>query len=72
MRGPPSYEELTANFDWNLAERELQYRPSDPINIGWTCCDRICQLGLANKLASGKRARLTNYSATKARRAARP
>ncbi len=51
MRAPPTYEELAANFDWNVAERELGYRQHDPINIGWMCSDRICQLGLANKLA---------------------
>jgi len=51
MRTPPSYEELTANFDWHLAERELGYRPGGPINIAWMCSDRICQLGLADKLA---------------------
>ncbi len=51
MRTPLSYEELTANFDWHLAERELGYRPGDPINIAWMCSDRICQLDLADKLA---------------------
>jgi acetyl-CoA synthetase len=51
MRSPPTYQELVANFDWNLAERELTYRPGDPINIGWMCSDRLCQLGLADKLA---------------------
>ena len=24
-----SYEELTANFDWSIAERELGYRPGE-------------------------------------------
>ena len=47
---PPSYE-LVASLDWNLAEKELGYRPGDPINIGWMCSDRICQLGLGNKVA---------------------
>lgn len=51
MRTPPSYEELIANFGWELAERELGYRPSCPINIGWMCSDRICRLGMARKLA---------------------
>ena len=46
-----SYEELTANFDWSIAERELGYKPGDPINIGWMCSDRICRLGLADKVA---------------------
>ncbi len=51
MSAPPSYEELTANIDWKVAERELRYKPGDPINIGWMCSDRICQLGLADKPA---------------------
>ena len=46
-----SYEELTANFDWSIAERELGYRKGDPLNIGWMCSDRICRLGMADKLA---------------------
>jgi len=51
MGAPPSYEQLLRNFDWKVAERELGYRPGDPINVGWMCSDRICQLGLAKKLA---------------------
>jgi acetyl-CoA synthetase len=51
MRNPPSYEELTANFEWAAAERELGYRQGDRINIGWMCSDRLCYLGLAGKLA---------------------
>jgi acetyl-CoA synthetase len=27
------------------AERELGWTPGDPINIGWYCSDRICELG---------------------------
>ena len=46
MRNPPSYEELTANVDWSIAERELGYKQGDPINIGWMCCDRICRLAV--------------------------
>ena len=46
-----SYQELTANFDWSIAERELGYRKGDPLNIGWMCSDRICRLGMADKLA---------------------
>jgi hypothetical protein len=41
------YEQLTANFNWSVAERQLGYRPGEPINIGWMCSDRICQLGKA-------------------------
>ena len=51
MGSPPSYEELSANIDWCVAERELGYRHGDPINIGWMCSDRICRLGLASKVA---------------------
>jgi acetyl-CoA synthetase len=51
MGNPPSYEEPPVNFDWRVAERELGYRQGDPINIGWMCSDRLCRLGLANKLA---------------------
>jgi acetyl-CoA synthetase len=42
-----SYEERLAGFDWSIAERELGYRPGDPINIGWYCTDRICAQGRA-------------------------
>ncbi len=51
MRAPPSCEEVSSNLSWDVAQQELGYRPGDPINIGWMCSDRICQLGLANKLA---------------------
>ena len=51
MGNPPSYEELSANFDWSMAERELGYCQGSPLNIGWMCSDRLCHLGLANKLA---------------------
>ncbi len=46
-----SYEELCANFDWSIAERELGYKPDQAINIGWMCSDRICRLGMADKIA---------------------
>ena len=51
MRAPASCEDVTSNVSWDAAERELDYRPGDPINIGWMCSDRLCQLGLANKFA---------------------
>ncbi len=47
----PSYGELTADFDWSISEKELGYKKGGPLNIGWMCSDRICQLGLADKLA---------------------
>ena len=46
-----SYEERLKNFDWSLAENELEYRDGDVINIGWYCSDRICQKGKADKIA---------------------
>jgi acetyl-CoA synthetase len=46
-----SYEERRKQFDWTIAERELGWRRGEPINIGWYCSDRICQLGLAAKPA---------------------
>jgi len=53
MHTPASHDELTATFDWKVAERELGYQPGRPINIGWMCSDRICQLGMGSKLALG-------------------
>lgn len=46
-----SYEERAKNFDWSIAEKELGYKDGDPINIGWYCTDRICQMGKADKTA---------------------
>ena len=45
-----SYDERVKNFNWNIAEQELDYKPGDVINIGWYCSDRICQMGKADKL----------------------
>ncbi len=44
-----SYDERIKNFDWNIAEKELDYHPGDIINIGWYCSDRICLMGKADK-----------------------
>jgi acetyl-CoA synthetase len=46
-----SYEERVKNFDWEIAEKELDYKPGNIINIGWYCSDRICQIGKADKTA---------------------
>lgn len=46
-----SYEERLKNFDWGIAEKELEYQPGNVINIGWYCSDRICQMGKADKTA---------------------
>ena len=51
MSDPLSYEQLSASFDWSIAERGLGYQPGDRLNIGWMCSDRLCSLGLAEKLA---------------------
>lgn len=51
MSNSVSYEERLRGFDWSLAERELGYRPGDPLNIGWHCSDRLCELGLGAKPA---------------------
>ncbi|MBE0678072.1 MAG: AMP-binding protein, partial [Bacteroidales bacterium] len=51
MSEHPSYEELTRNFSWSIAEKELEYTPGDIINIGWHCSDRICQKGNGGKIA---------------------
>ena len=36
---------------WEAAERELGYRRGGPINIGWYCSDRLCELGLGGTTA---------------------
>jgi acetyl-CoA synthetase len=51
MTQPPSYEELVSGLSWSQAERELGCQAGGPLNIGWMCSDRICRLGLADKLA---------------------
>jgi acetyl-CoA synthetase len=51
MADNPTYEELTRNFDWSIAEKELEYNRGDNINIGWYCSDRICLKGNAGKTA---------------------
>ncbi len=47
----PTYEERLQNFNWQQAADELGYREGDPINIGWYCSDRICEMGQAEKTA---------------------
>ena len=46
-----SYDERVKNFSWEIAEKELDYKPGDVINIGWYCSDRICQMGKGDKKA---------------------
>ncbi|MRR21222.1 hypothetical protein EG827_13675, partial [bacterium] len=46
-----SYEELSGGFTWAIAEKELEYKNGDVINIGWYCSDRICLKGNGSKIA---------------------
>jgi len=46
-----SYQERVKNFNWEIAEKELEYQPGNVINIGWYCSDRICLMGKADKPA---------------------
>ncbi len=46
-----SWEEARRDFDWSLAERELGWGRSGPVNIGWNLTDRICRLGKGGKEA---------------------
>ena len=46
-----SYEQRLKDFDWSIAEKELEYEKDGIINIGWYCSDRICQMGKAEKTA---------------------
>lgn len=46
-----TYDELSRDFSWSIAEKELEYKPGDRINIGWYCSDRICLKGHAGKTA---------------------
>ncbi|HWO57113.1 MAG TPA: acetate--CoA ligase [bacterium] len=67
-----SYAERAANFDWSIAERELDYTPGGTINIGWYCTDRICQKGKGQKTAliwedsSGRQKRYTYHELRRA------
>lgn len=46
-----SYEKRLEDFDWSIAEKELNYVPGGNINIGWYCSDRICEMGKGDKPA---------------------
>ncbi|MCK4385956.1 MAG: AMP-binding protein, partial [candidate division Zixibacteria bacterium] len=46
-----SYEERLKDFDWSIAKKELSWVEGAPINIGYFCSDRNCELGLGSKLA---------------------
>lgn len=46
-----SYQKKLLEFDWSIAEKELEYEKGDKINIGWYCSDRICLSGKGDKVA---------------------
>jgi len=46
-----SYEERYKDFTWSVAEKELEFQPGKPLNIGWYCSDRICARGKGDKTA---------------------
>ncbi|MBU2500595.1 acetate--CoA ligase [bacterium] len=49
MTARPTYEQLKKDFDWPRAAAELGLEPGAPLNIGWFCSDRICDLGKQDK-----------------------
>ena len=46
-----NFEQTYKSFEWQLAERELDYQSGKTINIGAYCSDRICSLGKSQKTA---------------------
>ncbi|UCG91717.1 MAG: acetate--CoA ligase [candidate division WOR-3 bacterium] len=46
-----SYDERYKNFNWTIAEKELDYGNNSIYNIGYYCSDRICEKGLGNRRA---------------------
>ena len=46
-----TYEEACRSFDWSVATKEIGYGNDGMFNIGYYCCDRICEQGHADKLA---------------------
>jgi len=46
-----SYEEMLKGFKWEIAERELEYKARNKLNIGEYCTDRICHMGKGEKMA---------------------
>ncbi len=45
------YEERYGSFQWEQAERELEFGREGMFNIGWYCSDRICETGSRSKIA---------------------
>jgi acetyl-CoA synthetase len=46
-----SYETRWKTFDWKMPQDELGYGKDNQYNIGYFCSDRICELGLGNRVA---------------------
>lgn len=46
-----SYEERVKSFEWEISEKELEYKDGNIINIGEYCTDRICRMGKGDKPA---------------------
>ncbi len=46
-----SYESKLNDFTWEVAEKELDYKSGNIINIGEYCTDRICRMGNKDKPA---------------------
>ena len=51
MANMGSYQKVYEDFDWEKAREILGYKEGDPLNIGWYCSDRICEMGKGNKTA---------------------
>jgi acetyl-CoA synthetase len=51
MSNIDSYNKRLIDFNWSLAEKELEYYNGDLLNIGWYCSDRICIQGKGDKIA---------------------
>ena len=45
------YAQLRSMIDWERAEKELDWKPGQPLNIGYLCSDRNVERGLGNKVA---------------------
>jgi acetyl-CoA synthetase len=45
-----SYEQRYKTFHWEDAEGELEYGKNGIYNLGYYCCDRICEKGFGQKL----------------------
>jgi len=51
MENMGSYEDRYRSFTWGMAVRELEYGKGGMYNIGYYCCDRICERGMGEKVA---------------------